>query len=284
MIEFSGYRIKSTNIQRVENILREAKKNLRSAAESEFHRMLSEEVCEVVDDIALNVMPRPNYPILQAAQERLNEAIGKAEMSSSGTEYDLRSGVTIIPDKEYTYLILHVSNDVLKKAFGDTKGIEPYKVTEEDTVNGDKTPTALKWDELQKRCANQPALMSATLTNKIELDTSLLEFEAPLDRARTRARRTMTARLMNQYACGTEIRNTQLMMTLDKALSKMLSPDVQREVDGMVAQLAATLPEITLEMVMADPTKPAPYEYPEEGDSSEPQSEPAENPEEDKNA
>lgn len=269
MTEFAGYRIKSTNIQRVESILREAKRNLKSAAESEFHRMLSEEVCEVVDDITLNVMQRPSCSILQAAQERLNEAIGKAEMSGSGTEYDLRSGVTLIPDKEYTYIILHVSNPVLEKAFADTKGIESFKVSDEDVANGVKTPAAMKWEELQKRCSLQPSLMSATLTNKIEADPSMLGFESPLDRAKTRARRTMTARLLNQYACGTEIRNNQLMPLLDKALTKMLTPAVQAELDGMVGQLAGTLIDVTLELVTSDPNRPVAYDLGDDGGSGE---------------
>lgn len=257
MGQFLGYRTKTTNIRKVENILRIAKANLREAAETEYHRMLSQEICELVDDITLGIVQRPNFPLLEAATNLLNEKIGRAEMASSGTEYDLRTSVSIIPDRQYTYFILVVSNPALEEAFRKSPDIEDYRVTEEELRNDVRTAAAAQWDELRKRCDNAPSLLSATLTNRMTVNPERLEFESPIVRAMTRARRNLTSRILNQYACGKEIQSTQLMPMLDKALAKLMDEDIQAELDESAAHLAGNLVSITMELVMHDPRKPA---------------------------
>lgn len=260
MAQFLGYRIKSTNIGKVEKILRLAKVRLNDAASAEYHRLLSEEVCELVDDVTLGVCQRPEYPLLEEATNRLNNRVSRAEFSSSGTEYDLRAGVTIIPDSQYTYLILNVSNPELEKAFCDTPGIEDYKVNDGDVQNNAMTAAAAKWDELRKRCEAQPSLLSAGLTNRMNVDPEKLTYDTPIVRAKVRARRSMTSRLLNQYACGKEIKSAELMPMMDKALEKLMDPDVQAEMDDMTAQLASTLIEITTDLVLHDPRQPAQHQ------------------------
>lgn len=257
MGQFLGYRVKTTNISKIEKILRTAKANLREAAETEYHRMLSQEICELVDDITLGVMQRPEFPLLEAATNLLNDKIGRAEMSSSGTEYDLRAGVSIIPDKQYTYFILTVSNPALEEAFRSSPNIEDYRVTEEELRHDVRTAAAAKWDELRKRCDNAPSMLSATLTNRMTVDPEKLKFESPVVRAKTRARRNLTARLLNQYACGKEIQSTQLMSMMDMALAKLMDEDIQTELNESAAHLTGSLAVITMELIMHDPRKPA---------------------------
>ena len=256
MSQFLGYRIKSTNIKKLETILLAAKLNLKEAAKSEYHRLLSEEITEIFDDIILGASERPNCPIIDIAVNQLNTRISQAEMTNSGTEYDLRAGVTLIPDKEYTYVMLNASNAMLVKAFEDTKNIEDYKVDSKSLNNGVKTEQAEKWDSLHKQCSKTPAILSAVLTNRMEVDPKYLSFESPVDRAKIRAQRNMINRLLNQYACGTEISNRQLMPLMDKALMRMLDDDIQEELQDMISHLATLLVDIKLDDVQRNPSEP----------------------------
>jgi len=257
MGQFLGYRTKTTNIRRVEEVLRTAKAKLREAAEAEYHRMLSQEVCELVDDITLGITQRPDIPLLEAAANLLNDKIGRAEMVSSGTEYDLRTCVSIIPDEQYTYFILTVSNPALEETFRGSPGIEDYRVSEEEVRNDVRTAAAVKWDELRKRCGNAPSLLAATLTNRMTVDPEKLEFESPIARAKTRARRNLTSRILNQYACGKEIQRAQLMSMMDKALTRLMDEDMQAELEESAIRLAPNLINITMELILHDPREPA---------------------------
>lgn len=256
MSEFLGYRIQTTNIGKLEKILLKAKDSIHAKAEEEYHRLLSEEICELIDDITLGVRQRPNQPLLDEAIAILNDKISRAEIAGSGTEYDMRTGVALLPDNKYTYVMLSVSNMKLEEAFSSSEGIEPYKVSDKDGVEGSRSPAAEKWEQFRKKYGSQPAIISATLTSRLTPDPSKLAFESPLSRAKTRARRAMTSRILNSYACGKEIQNTQLMAMMDKALLRLTDDDIVEEMDAMVSQLSMTLIDITLDIILQDPRKP----------------------------
>lgn len=259
--QFHGYRVKSTNITVVDETLRHAKEQLALAASEEYHRLLSEEICEVVDDIAMNIKARPNdISLLDLAVNRLNERISYAETHGTGTEYDLRSGVSIIPDKGYTYLVLTTWNPALEPAFAATEGIEPYTVglgvTMGDTEEQDAR--AKKWERLYKRNPDNPAIMMATLTSLMQVDPNKLTFPSVEDRAKVRARRQLTSHWLNQYANGNSITGDVLMPLLDKALTKMLSDEVERDLNMMTDRLKTILPELTLELLTCVPGQQTP--------------------------
>lgn len=251
--EFLGYRIQSTSLVKLEKILSLAKRNIFYAATNEYHRMLSETICELIDDITLGIRQRPNRSILEEATEILNDTISRAEIGGMGTEYDMRVMISLIPDTKYTYIILSVSNEKLLEAFETTEGIEAYKVSSEAEQAGDHSEAAHKWDELRKRCEEKPSIFSANLTNRLNVNPDKLKYDSPLSRAKVRARQNMTSRLLNQYACGKEIQSAQLMPLLDKALLRLMDDDIQQDVNAMVSRLAMTLIDITPEIVQQDP-------------------------------
>lgn len=255
MSELLGYIAKTSNIVKIESILKEARDNVHRAALKEYHRMLSEELAELVDDIALNVTARPECPLFNVAVERLNAKISGAEMSSSGTEYDLRAFVTIFPQPGATYFLLNVSNAELEKAFLKTHGVDAYKVSDADVIADTRSEKAEKWDEIRKRSQTSPSILSASLTTRLEAEVDRITFIPPTERAQTRARRSVTSRLMNQYACGKEIRASELMPILDKALMRLEDKDVQEELREKTSSLMTLLPTITKAMVSEDPRR-----------------------------
>jgi hypothetical protein len=263
-----GYRIKSNNIMEVEQILRAAKARIGLAATEAYHRFLSDEICELVDNITLGVMSRPNCPILDVAVQNLNQRISNAEATSNGTEYDLRSNVSIIPDGKYTYFILRATNPDIQEAFADIPEIEDYTIDEKDINSEIKSKKVEKWQKLQRQSTEKPIILSAMLTTPVSVDTNLLSFKPPLERAETRARWQMTARLLNQYACGREITSDKLLPLLDKSLERLLTEEMTEAQNEMVRQLTTTLINIKLDLVLADPNKPDEPDEPEEPSNS----------------
>lgn len=253
-MQIHGYRIKTPSIAKVETVLLAAKNNVREAADRQYHELLSEEVCSLVDDITLNICQRPPCSIFDEAVRRLNDKINRAEMTSSGTEYDLRAGVSVIPDGGYTYLMFSANNPALEEAFAATKQIEPYAVSGDDP----NCEEAKKWEAFCERYHRESPMLSASLTSRMFADIDKLTYASPMERAQTIARHNLTRRLLNQYACGREIQQQDLMSVMDRALAKLVENDSMSMLNEMTMQLSTTLIEITKELVVFDPSKPAP--------------------------
>ena len=256
MQRFCGYRTKESQTQSIETLLLRAKENIRQAAQEEYHRLLSDELAELIDDVAMSLRPRPDRPILIAATEQLNKQIMDAENFNSGTEYDLRAGVQIIPDSDgYIYLIFTAANPLLEQAFAANECIEDYTVGISPAGQRDNGPNeqAQKWEALNKRYNGASPLMSASLTCQMELDTSMLRIDNRATRATTRARRHLTTLLLNRYACGQEIRNDRLMLFLDKALARLLQEGDDGELARITDDLIRILPDYDLEFIQRDP-------------------------------
>lgn len=267
MQKFSGYRIKNRNIGALEAALMRAKENVCEAASEEYHRMLSEEAANVVDDIAMNIRPRPDCPIVDTAISMLNQRIMDAENFNSGTEYDLRAGVQIISDGDgYTYLILTVSNPLLEEAFATTTGIDDYTTpVEVDQLKGsESTKQSDKWESLNRRYDGESPMMSAALTSLVKYDKSFLRVIDKASRAATRARHHLTTLLLNRYACGKNIPNDQLMRVMDNALLR-LSLDVEAiELTHITAELMGILPDYSIDDITRNPLQPSEHSYIEE--------------------
>ncbi len=271
MARFLGYRIPSTNIKKIEEVLATAKTNLRTTAMEEYHRLLSEEIAEIVDDITLNIVQRPEYPILDEAVNRLNQRIIKAERTNQRTEYNLFAGVTVIPDKKYTYLLPNIANARMIKTFSRTKGLEDFSYAEMEVLQGLDNGRAAKWNELHNKTelTEGGLVMTVILTNQVKVNPDRLLFAPPAERAKVRARRNMTSKLLNLYAMGDQIKDYQLMAVLDKALMALTTEEAEQEMNEMTKQLTATLIDITRELVITDPRKPIESEKPEESNQQE---------------
>lgn len=257
MQKFHGYRVKGATASFVEQILLKAKENIQQAAQEEYHLLLSDEVSQLIDDIAMNLCSRPNIPILDAAAETLNHRIMEAENFNTGTEYDLRSGVQVIPDDDgYTYFIFTSANPQLEAAFASTPGIEDYTVAIQLSDIDDNNPTeqSVKWDTLNKRYSGSSPIISANLTSQVDLDPNLIRIIDKNERAAVRARRHLTTVLLNRYACGKEIPNSQLMPILDKTFSRFLFEEENGELQRITDELLRILPEYDLSFIQKNPS------------------------------
>ena len=259
-----GYRIKSTNINRINRILQAAKTNIQMAANEEFHRLLCEEITELVDNIALGIVERPqDRTILQAALDRLMDKVRFAEGNNLSMEYNLRTAIQIFPDKDATYF-LFFGNVIFEEAFAMTQGIEDYTVEIEvsDTTETVLSEKAVVWNRLQSEYKDNPSILCGNFNLNLNIDESLLIFPDVKDRAEERARQNLTSRYMNMYSLGRQIDPQDLMPVMDRALIRLMDDESKEQLDIMTAQLRQILPEITLDMIRPAPEGKDPEEEP----------------------
>ena len=262
MSRFHGYKINTTNISKVEKLLYDARCNLALAEAEEYHRLLSDELNHLITDISLNVVPRPEVSILDAAVNILNGKIQQAETMNLGTEYDLRSGVSVMPDKDdkCVYLIFNASNASLEEAFAETEGIEDFTVEISESTENTESTRARKWGELQQRYRDKPILLNAALTTTVKVNPNLLRLDDKETRATVRARHHVMGHYMQMYSGGREIQPAQLMYITDLALTRLVTPEGTAEMEQKKDQLMTILTDVSLEDIMRDPKAPVPSE------------------------
>ena len=251
MQKFHGYKIESNNLARINTILITAKKNINLAATEIYHKLLSEEITELVDNIAMDIIPRPTGSLIDAANASVVEKIRFAESRGLPTEYNLAASVQIIPADKVCYLLFCGTNSFLEEAFASTTGIEDYSVeleqgSDTETISSER---GQKWLTLQKQCEEQPTILYANMCQQLSIDPKLLVFAQKEERANVRARHELTNQYINMYAAGKQIAPYELMSLMDRSLSLSLDENSQAKLTELKTRLMAILPEITMELL-----------------------------------
>ena len=261
MIEIRGYKIKGASLIRLEVVLKEARQAILEATKEEYHRMLAEEVADIVDDVAMGLIPRPNAPVLTVAESGLQERINRSGLGFD-TEYNLKASVAVMTDGKDTYLILYCKNAELIQAFENSSksgALINYNLVRDDSfLSGTdrvETPELKKWEQLKEAYGDSVSQtgLTADLSAQVWMDAEELSFPAVADRARDRARYDYTNRMLSHYSAGLDIQPHKLMRLTDRALAAAISEDGEEEIERMTAHLAGILPPITLELITNDP-------------------------------
>lgn len=252
-MKLTGYRIKSTDIDAVMKVLGVAKKNVASAQNEEYHRLLSDEIEFVVDSIATGTIPRPSLPVIDFARARLADRIRLSECKRLRSEYSFATQVIPIPYDGYTYLLFDADNMALVEAFAATDGIEDFSVELDDegnAVNPAQNGRVAIWNEVRSRSDSGSSSLVGCLTSKLgEVNLSLLHFASPAERATDRARHSLMNRYLAIYSCGQEIHPYELMRFMDMALMRTYSDEAKDELHDLQMSLLRILPEITEELI-----------------------------------
>ena len=260
MNRFKGYKIASDSISKVEEILKKARENVSLAAKEEYHRLLSDEIATVHDDIILGVRERPFCSILNLAVDSLNKRIITAETRNYIVEHNLKSFVTIIPDKKdkTTYVMWNSANALLEDAFASTEGIEDYSFYLDvgDAVEDSQEERKRKWGQLEKKQEGLPSMLNASLTSTVDVDTSMLVFEDKDVRASIRARHHIMNQYLQAYSFGEPVHPSTLMRYTDFVLERSLSERGEVDMEETKAKLLTILPDIELSVIQMDPNAP----------------------------
>ena len=256
-IIIQGYKIETNNPIDVENAIQEIKTVVTTRANDAYHDQLSREIEEIVDDIALNIRPRPDdISILDLARGILTQKINYATANQLPTEYNYYVSLNAFFDGNNTYLKFNSNNNIYRKQLSKIKGLEPYYLDEKDVGTGIEQEVV--WNNLMKRYKDiYPLSTQIFPTEDFTVNTKALHFRGPAARAGVIARHNLTNRYLNMIASGKEIPNYLLMRYMDQALEMLTTQKGKDDLAALKEELVAKalLPNITVALVSNMPKK-----------------------------
>lgn len=225
----------NTTIRELRNLLNEVDEATKVQCIKKYHMLLSEEVELLVDNVALNIVKRPeNTSLLLAAQEELNGRIRYAVSRQAPTAYNLQVSAAIGTTEDSCYLVLLGMSDMIEKIVSELKN-KKFRILQENEAPSDEAQY----------------IMERILfpVGRIDADPTALKFHDTTRRGMRAARHNLMNRLLTASAQGHEIKNYQLMPYLDMVLEEMNRKEHVDEVKRTGSELARILPEITVELV-----------------------------------
>lgn len=225
----------NTTIQELRNLLNEVDETTKIQCLKKYHMLLSEEIELLVDNVALNVIKRPeNTSLLLAAQEELNGRIRYAVSRQAPTTYNLQVSAAIGVTENACYLALLGMSNMLDKIIPELKK-KKFQFLQDDEIPTDEPHYIM-----------ERVLFPVGL---IDADPTALKFHDTARRGMRAARHNLMNRLLTASAQGREIKNFQLMPYLDMVLEEMNRKEHISEVKRTGSELARILPEITVELI-----------------------------------
>lgn len=225
----------NSTIGELRNLLNTVDESTKVFAKKRYHLLLCEEIQQKVDQIALNIIKRPdNSSILTEAQRELNTRISYAISRQAPTAFNLQVIASVCHVQGMTYLLLSGTKDMMTG------------LSEHLQKNGVRCLKEKEHPDGEPELIMQRQLFP---TAEIEVDPALLKFHSVSRRGMRIARHNLTNRLLSASAQGQEIRNYQLMYFMDLALEELNKKEMENEVKRMGSELSRILPEITYELI-----------------------------------
>ena len=225
----------NVTIQELRILLNTVEETTKFQCLKKYHMLLSEEVELFVDNVALNVIKRPeNTTLLLAAQEELNGRIRYAVSRQAPTAYNLQVSAAIGVSEDNSYLVLLGMSDMLDKIIPELKK-KKFQILQDGEI-----PTV-----------EPHYIMERILfpVGHIDAEPTMLKFHDTARRGMRAARHNLMNRLLTASAQGREIKNFQLMPYLDMVLEEMNRKEHIAEVKRTGSELARILPDITAELI-----------------------------------
>lgn len=244
-------------LEEMEDLLGEMQAALFKKAETEYHRLLSAEIMDLVDDMALNIRERPgNISILDFARNILDERINAAMRMQAPTAYNMSAMANVFPELEkrkYCYILLSAPNPVFYKALRAIERLRPYDVSPvQDTAEQKKR--AEEWKRAMELHREIPPMgVQFRLAENFTFQEKRLKFEGPYKRAEKRARWQFLNQRLGMFGMGQNIPNFKLMPYLDWAMEEYLRTEFRGELMEMKQRLRLLLPAITPDLLRAVP-------------------------------
>lgn len=234
MLTRKYFLLSNATILELRNLLNEVECVVKKMSIKKYHMLLSEEIEQLVDDVALNIIKRPeNTTLLRVAQNELNGRIGYAISHQAPTEYNLQVCSAIGVNENISYLILCGTESVIAKLTPELKKIGLQAI--------DKP---LSSDEVN-------LIMERVLfpVGAILPDMAMLKFHDAARRGMRSARHNLMNRLLRAASQGREVQNYQLMYYMDLVMEELNKKEHINEVKRMGNELSRLLPEITEELI-----------------------------------
>ena len=248
----TGYFIETTDGVIVEETLTEIRERMGQRATAAYQQLLEHEIEMMVDSIALGQVPRPDIPILEAAENLLLTRTRFASVNQLPTPYNFNASAHIFIYEGKTYLRLNAENNIYQKTLKGIDGLFTCHVSDkEGMVNNGEL-----WQAIMKKYSGLTPARYVQLVEwqKPEIDYSALSFRKNTVRSKYQARYSLQNKVVNMLGNNEQIPGNRLMEIIDQAMECVTKGEGFRaEMKQLERQLNATLPTITLEMIKQDP-------------------------------
>lgn len=248
-----GYKVKSTDLQQVEDVLAEIQKKAIMRSKHFYAELLADEIEALVDDIALGVINRPaDISIYDCAKKELDRRIAWASGNNTVTPYNFAIQAAIFTCRGESYIKLNMNNEAFAKE------IKTIQNAEECSVTDDNSPNAEIWTEISQIYSenNPPMVKQLFPCGPIEVEWERIEkyFHSRDERAELRVRHKITNLLLNLFGSGQEIPNYKLLRYLDEAFMLLGTDTVKAEAERLKTSIAASIINISEKDVKRNPT------------------------------
>ncbi|MCR5480475.1 MAG: hypothetical protein K6F27_11560 [Ruminococcus sp.] len=257
-MDFYGFRYDETEFSKVEEVIAQAKKEIKTEAQRLYNNLLAREIENLTDDIILGAHENDRIVcIYDAAIEILNRKIAVAIANGFDTEFNFGAALNIFSYNNRTYIQLATHMFQFYEILKSIPNLIDLSIlsTNDEKSNAERTEI---WQSIIKKYGENACIkITAFPTANVPFekpDFNELHFETPISRATTRARYRLTNHFLTQYAGGGEIPPHKLMEYLDSALLKVSEHNSKDILEQFKIELLNYLPVIHEKYVMAKMT------------------------------
>lgn len=257
-MDFYGFRYDETEFSKVEEVVAQAKKGIKTEAQRLYNNLLAREIENLTDDIILGAHENDRIVcIYDASIEILNRKIAVAIANGYDTEFNFGAALNIFSYNNRTYVQLATHMFQFYEILKSIPNLIDLSIlsTNDEKSNAERTEI---WQSIIKKYGENACIkITAFPTANVPFekpDFNELHFETPISRATTRARYRLTNHYLTQYAGGGEIPPHKLMEYLDSALLKVSEHNSKDILEQFKIELLNYLPVIHEKYVMAKMT------------------------------
>ena len=269
MLIVKGYKCAETNIIEVEELVQKLREMVCIQGAKIYTGLLANEIEMLVDEIALNVTQRPQTSIFNAAKQALDQKISNATGRNLLLPYNFGIQLAVYTYKGSVYIGMNTNNERLVEAMKRAPaGLADFSVRDDAPDTSEMKSRETVWNEIMgiySGVERKPLVYQFLACEGANPSWKKIseKFHSRTERAETRIRYQQTNHLLNMIGMNQQIPPHKLMPYIDEAFSYLDDKAIRADAERMMPQAMQTIVNITEEMVMLDPSAPAPNTLPQ---------------------
>lgn len=269
MLIVKGYKCNAADVLTVEENLQSLREMICIQGTKLYTSLLANEIESIVDEVALNVIPRPQTSIYNAARQVLDQKISNATGRGLLLPYNMGIQLAVYTFNGEVYIAMNTNNerlvDAMKRA---PAGFSDFSVRDDSPENTETRSRETVWNEIMQIYSGcrKPLIYQFLACDGAEPTWKKISerFRSRTERAEARIRYQQTNQLLNMIGMNQQIPSHKLMPYIDEALSYLEDRAIRADAERMMPQAMQTIVNITEEMVMHDPSSPVPTALPQD--------------------
>jgi hypothetical protein len=263
MLIVKGYVCEAGDLLAIEETIQKLRDLITIQGHKLYTELFAKEIELLFDDVALNVVPRPQIPIYDAAKQMLDQKIGNATGRGLLLPYNFGIQISIYSYKGHTYIRLNTNNERLIRALKKAPaGLKDYSLFDDRQDNAEQKSRETVWNEIMEAYSGDRTPFSQHIfaCEGVNPDWKKIseKFSSRTQRAELRVRYQQTNQLINLIGMGQQIPPHKMMPYFDEALLYLSDDAVVADAKRLMPQALQSVINITEELVKHDPQDDVP--------------------------